>query len=168
MKRPQPEEYNSFYQRYIDTVGDDVLSEASDQLEIFPQYLRSIPHDKIDFAYADGKWTIKELLGHVTDTERIMAYRLLRFARNDSTGLAGFDENDYVMNAHSGDRDFNDMIEEFEAVRNANLFLFRSLTEEDLQRKGEANNSSISVRSLLFIIVGHVKHHQKVIEEIYF
>ena len=97
-----------------------------------------------------------------------MAYRLLRFARNDSTGLAGFDENNYVSNAHFGDRDFNDMIEEFESVRNANLFLFRSLTEEDLQRKGEANNSSISVRALLFIIVGHVKHHQKVIEERYF
>lgn len=168
MKRPQPEEYNSFYQRYIDTVGDDVLSEASAQLKSFPQYLRAISPEKIDFAYAKGKWTIKELLGHVTDTERIMAYRLLRFARNDSTGLAGFDENDYVMNAHFGDRDFNDMIEEFEAVRNANLFLFRSLTEEDLKRKGEANNSSISVRALFFIIVGHVKHHQKVIEERYF
>jgi hypothetical protein len=167
MKRPQPEEYSSFYQKYIDTVGDDVLSEASYQLQSFSQYLRSISHDKIDFAYADGKWTIKELLGHVIDTERIMAYRLLRFARNDSTGLAGFDENDYVMNAHFGSREFNDMIEEFEAVRKANLFLFKSLTEEDLQRKGEANNASLSVRALLFIIVGHVKHHQKVIEERY-
>ena len=168
MKRPQPEEYNSFYQKYIDTVGDDVLSELSDQLLSFSQYLRSIPHDKIDFTYAEGKWTIKELLGHVIDTERIMAYRLLRFARNDSTGLAGFDENHYVTNAHFGNRDFNKMIEEFEAVREANLFLFRSLSEDDLQQKGEANNASLSVRALLFIIVGHVKHHQKVIEERYF
>jgi len=168
MKRPQPEEYSSFYQKYIDTVVDDVLSEASDQLESFPEYLRTVPQDKVDFAYAEGKWTIKELLGHVIDTERIMAYRLLRFARNDSTGLAGFDENNYVANAHFGNREFNDMIEEFEAVRKANLFLFRSLTEDDLQRKGEANNASLSVRALLFITAGHVKHHQKVIEKRYF
>ena len=82
--------------------------------------------------------------------------------------IAGFDENHYVTNAHFGNRDFNDMIEEFEAVREANLFLFRSLSEDDLQRKGEVNNASLSVRALLFIIVGHVKHHLKMIEERYF
>ncbi|MEJ6981058.1 DinB family protein [Pedobacter sp. P351] len=167
MKRPQPEDYNSFYQNYIDTVNDDVVSELADQLTSFPEFLGRVPVEKTDYAYAPGKWTLKEVLGHIIDTERIMAYRLLRFSRNDSIPLAGFEENNYVKNAHFRKEDFNTMIEEFKAVRNANLFLFRSLTEEELERKGEANNSALSVRALLFIMSGHVKHHQKVIEERY-
>lgn len=167
MKRPQPEEYNSFYQNYIDTVGDDVVSELANQLTSVPEFLGLVPTEKTDYAYAPGKWTLKEVLGHIIDTERIMSYRLLRFSRNDSTPLAGFEENNYVKNAHFANEDFNTMIEEFKAVRKANLFLFRSLTEEELQRKGEANNSLLSVRALLFIMAGHVKHHQKVIEERY-
>ncbi|MBC8053052.1 MAG: DinB family protein [Sphingobacteriaceae bacterium] len=167
MKRPQPDEYGAFYKRYIDTVGDDIFKELTDQLINFPQFLRNIPVEKISYAYAEGKWTIKELLGHLIDTERIMAYRLLRFARNDSTSLPGFEENDYVKNAHFAELDFALLIEEFEAVRKANLYLFKSLNEEELNRKGEASNNPLSVRALLFIIVGHIKHHQQVLEERY-
>ena len=167
MKRPQPEEYSSFHSTYIDKVDDNVLSELTDQLVSFPEFLQTIPVSKTDYAYAEGKWTIKELLGHIIDTERIMSYRLLRFARNDSTSLPGFEENDYVRNAHFNNQEFNGMIKEFEAVRKANLFLFKSLTEEELQRKGTASNATLSVRALLFIIAGHLKHHQKVILEKY-
>src|SRR5688500_7536869 len=126
MKRPQAHEYNSFFQGYIDQVGDDVISELRDQLISLPEFLKTIPIEKTNYAYAEGKWTIKELFGHMIDTERIMAYRLLRFARNDSTSLAGFEENDYVKNGHFNDQDFNTMIDEFVAVRKANFYLFNS------------------------------------------
>ena len=167
MKRPQADEYGLFYKGYIDCVGDDVLSELVDQLVSFPEFLRSVPIRKVDYAYAEGKWTLKELLGHIIDTERIMSYRLLRFARNDSTALPGFEENSYVQNAHFGEQDFNTMIDEFASVRKANLYLFKSLKEEELQRMGRASDAPLSVRALLFIIAGHLKHHRKIIEERY-
>jgi len=167
MKRPHPDEYSSYYKEYIDSVDDDVISELKDQLKSFPEFLKSISPSKTNYAYAEGKWTIKEVLGHALDTERIMAYRLLRFARNDATTLAGFEENHYVNNAHFNQQDFNNMIDEFLAVRQANMFLFKSLTETELQRKGEANNAPLSVRALLFIIAGHLKHHQKILQERY-
>lgn len=167
MKRPQPDEYSAFQQKYIEKIGEDPISELSDQLINFPAFLRAIPVNKTDYAYAEGKWTLKELLGHVIDTERILTYRLLRFARNDSTALEGFEEDDYVKHAHFRNQNFNDLVEECEAVRKANLYLFKSLTEEELERKGVANQSPSSVRALLFIIAGHMKHHQRVIEERY-
>lgn len=167
MKRPQPDEYNSYYQEYIDSVNDDVISELEAQLESVPAFLKAIPEDKTTYAYAEGKWTIKELLGHVIDTERIMAYRLLRFSRNDATSLAGFEENYYVNNAHFNNQEYNTMIEEFGALRKSNMFLFRSLNEAELKHKGNANGSPLSVRALLFIIAGHTKHHIKIITERY-
>lgn len=167
MNRPQPDEYGAFYQGYINIVNDDVLAELTDQLVTLPDFLRSVPVAKADFAYAEGKWTIKELLGHIIDTERIMAYRLLRFARNDATELPGFDENHYVRHSNFATQNFFDLIKEFEAVRKANLYLFKSLTDTDLDRKGIASNSPLSVRALLFILAGHAKHHQKIIEERY-
>ena len=104
MYRPQADEYPVFYKVYIDTVKDDVLAELEHQIESFTTLLKGIPSEKSGFAYAEGKWTIVELLGHILDTERIMAYRALRIARNDASPLAGFDENDYVANAHFADR----------------------------------------------------------------
>lgn len=167
MKRPQPDEYNSFYATYIDKVGDDVLAELRDQLVSAVSFLTEIPADKTDRPYAEGKWTLKELLGHMIDTERIMAYRLLRFARNDSTVLPGYEQNDYIDNAHFNQQDFGCLVEEFAAVRKANLYLFESLTEDELNRRGEANKSPLSVRALLFILAGHLKHHIIVIKEKY-
>ena len=109
MNRPQAEDFPLFYKGYIDTVSEDVLGELENQIDLFPKLLRNIPVDKASFAYADGKWTIKELVGHIIDTERIMAYRTLRFARNDATPLAGFEENDYVNNAHFADSSLENM-----------------------------------------------------------
>ena len=122
MYRPQADEFPVFYKGYIDTVKDDVLAELEHQIESFTTLLNEIPSEKSGFAYAEGKWTIVELLGHILDTERIMAYRALRIARNDSTPLPGFEENDYVANAHFADRSLSSMAEEFEHLRKANLF----------------------------------------------
>lgn len=167
MNRPQPEEYPVFYKGYIDTVSENVLVELEHQIEAFPAFLRGLTEDKGSFAYAEGKWTIKELLGHVIDTERIMAYRTLRIARNDSTPLAGFEENDYVANAHFADRSIDSLAEEFAQLRRANMHLFKSLNETELGRMGISNGKSISVKALVYIIAGHLNHHRRIIEERY-
>ena len=167
MKRPQPDEYSPFYQTYIDKVEDDVLAELNHQLTSIIALLRSIPEEKGDYRYAEGKWSVKEVLGHIIDNERIMAYRLLCFARNDASPLPGYEENDYVRNAHFNSQDFGLLIDELEALRRANLYLYNSLTEEELSRKGIANNTSLSVKALLYVLAGHIKHHIQVIEERY-
>jgi uncharacterized damage-inducible protein DinB len=167
MNRPQPDEFGSFFKGYIDAVNDNPLNELEAQLTDFPRFLSSIPEQKHDFAYAEGKWTLKEVLGHMLDTERIMTYRLLRFSRKDSTVLPGFEEDDYVRNSTYRHREFEGLIEEFKAVRQANLFLFKSLSDEQLDLRGTASNNPLSVRALLFIIAGHLKHHKRVIQERY-
>ena len=167
MNRPQPEEYPVFYKGYIDTVSENALAELEHQIEAFPAFLKGLSEDKGSFAYAEGKWTIKELLGHVIDTERIMAYRTLRIARNDSTPLAGFEENDYVANAHFADRSIDSLAEEFAQLRRANMHLFKSLNETELGRMGISNGKPISVKALVYIIAGHLNHHRRIIEERY-
>lgn len=167
MNRPTAEEFNPFYAAYVATVPDDVLAELAMQGNNFPEFIRSIEPQKADFAYAPGKWTIKQLLGHLIDTERIMACRALRFARNDEQGLPGFDENEYVANSHYQDRSLESLAAEFDSLRKANLFLFSSFDETELSRQGKANNNPVSVRALLFIMAGHVNHHQKILNERY-
>jgi uncharacterized damage-inducible protein DinB len=167
MSRPQPDEFGIFYQKYIDTVSDDVIADLQSQALSFPEFLTSIPLEKYNYAYADGKWTIKELVGHVIDTERIMTYRLTRFARLDGTELPGFEENSYVANAHFNDRSMESLIEEFRLLRLSNMHLFSSLNEEELERKGLANGHVISVKALLFVIAGHLKHHRNIITDRY-
>ncbi len=167
MNRPQPEEFGIFYQKYIDKVSDDVLAELADQLDQFSEFIDAIPVEKADFAYAEGKWTVKELIGHVLDTERIMCYRMLRIGRGDTTPLPGFEENDYVANAHFADRSLASFAAEFRALRAANLYLFRSLNETELDRAGTASGCPISTRALLFIVAGHLNHHWKLLEERY-
>jgi uncharacterized damage-inducible protein DinB len=167
MNRPYINEYAEFYQKYIDTVDNDVIDELETQAYAFPEFLRAIPSGKEDYKYAPGKWSIKELVGHVIDTERIMTYRALRFARNDSTAVAGFDEEHYVAHAHFSDRTLEGFAEEFNLLRRSNLHFFRSLTESELARTGTANGASVSVRALLFIIAGHLNHHRRIITERY-
>ena len=167
MKRPQAEEFPHFYKGYVDTVSENVLTELEQQMESFSALLRSIPAEKASFAYAEGKWTIKELAGHVIDTERIMAYRALRIARNDATPLPGFDENDYVANAHFADRSLESLVDEFAALRKANMYLIRSLNAIEIDRSGISNEKPISVRALIFIMAGHVNHHIRILKERY-
>ena len=167
MKRPQAEEFPLFYKGYVDTVSENVLTELEQQMESFSALLRSIPAEKASFAYAEGKWTIKELAGHVIDTERIMAYRALRIARNDATPLPGFDENDYVANAHFADRSLESLVDEFAALRKANMYLIRSLNAIEIDRSGISNEKPISVRALIFIMAGHVNHHVAILKQRY-
>ncbi|MFM6977042.1 MAG: DinB family protein [Sphingobacteriaceae bacterium] len=167
MNRPTAEEFNPFYAGYIATVPDDVLAELRRQQEAFPDFIGNITTAKADFAYAPGKWTIKELLGHIIDTERIMACRALCFARGETQGMPGFDENDYVAASHYNDRNLTSLAAEFASLRQANLFLFESLNEEELQRIGKASTHPVSVRALLFIMAGHVNHHEGVLKERY-
>ena len=167
MNRPQAEEYAEYYKKYIDTVNDQVILELEHQRNVFPNFIRSLTTDQGCHSYSEGKWTIKELLGHVIDTERIMAYRMLRIARNDETPLAGFEENDYVKNARFAERTLDSLADEFEAVRISNMFLINSLNESDFDRKGTASGYPVTVRALIFILAGHVNHHKNIITERY-
>ncbi|WP_207429222.1 DinB family protein [Pedobacter sp. SYSU D00535] len=167
MNRPQADEYAAFYQKYIETVGDDVLEELKVQPDLVTTRLGGLPAEKADYAYAEGKWTIKELVGHMIDTERVMAYRLLRVSRNDDTPLPGFDENTFVSNSTFKSRDLGSLIEEFATVRKANLYLIGALSEEQLNRRGTASNCPVTTRSLLFIMAGHVKHHLTILQDRY-
>lgn len=166
MNRPQIEDYPQWYKQYIDLVDGNVLDILTTQAEDFSKFIASIA-DKADYAYAPGKWTIKEMFGHIIDTERIMVFRLTCFARGESAAIPGFDENQYVINAHFKDRSLESLCEEFVYLRRSNLFLLKSLNEEELNRVGNANGNEISVRALVFILAGHVMHHQKVIVERY-
>jgi len=165
--RPQADEFPIFYKGYIDMVGDDVLAELESQTSSFPKFLSSISEEKACYAYAEGKWTIKELVGHILDTERIMSYRALRFARQDATALPGFDENDYVKYAHFADRSLQSLVDEFIVLRKSTMYLLNSFNELELSQSGISNERPISVRALVYILAGHVNHHQKILKERY-
>jgi len=166
MNRPQPNEYPTWGENYISKVNGDIFEILTDQIQSLAALFRANA-DKADYAYAAGKWTLKEMLGHIIDTERVFAYRLTCFARKEQQPLPGFEENDYVLNARFAQRDLEDLIEEFIALRKANLYLFRSLSEEELNRKGIASGREINVRSILFITGGHIIHHVSILKERY-
>ena len=166
MNRPQTHEYPVWGEQYISLVDDDVLGILKKQASEFADFLNTLI-EKADYAYAPGKWTIKELAGHVIDTERILTYRLTCFARAEQHALPGFDEDDYVANAHFSDRSLLSPSEEFALLRKSNLYLFNSLTEKELDRSGTASERQISVRALLFVIAGHLIHHTQIIKSRY-
>ncbi len=161
-------EYAGYFSTYINRVENKNLQE---ELEIclhdFIRFVQNIPLDKFDYRYAEGKWTIKEIIQHVIDTERIFAYRALRISRYDTTPLPGFDENDYVNNSFGNSRSIQDLLTEMAVVRQATLSLFKSFSNEQLLLIGTASNNQISVRAIGFIIIGHQKHHQIIFEERY-
>ncbi|MDO7743334.1 MAG: DinB family protein [Pedobacter sp.] len=166
MNQPQPNEYSDWSKGYIDQVNGDLMEILQRQSTEFPEFINSIA-EKADYAYAPGKWTIKEMTGHIIDTERILVYRLTAFARNEQAPLPGFEEDDYVANARFAERSLLSFTEEFTLLRQANLYLFRSLNEAELNRAGTASGKPISVRALLFVIAGHMIHHTRIIKERY-
>ena len=169
MSKPSPTTYPPYFQKYIDLVPDEeLLVGFANQAVIIKNLLGSITEEKSVFAYAPGKWTLKDLLQHLIDTERIFCYRALCFARKEAFHLPGFDENEYAANASANNRTWQSLKEEFIAVRNATELLFKSFSEEELLRSGIANNILTSVVSMGFITLGHVYHHKKIIEERYF
>ena len=169
MKRPEPTEHAEFYANYISKVpGTDVLGVLEHERHKMLQLFRGRNEKEGDFRYGPGKWTIKEVLGHITDTERIFTYRALRFARGDKTPLPGFEQDDYVRDGAFSERSLADLAEEFGAVRSASIALYRSFPEAAWERRGEANEKEVTVRALAFITAGHQMHHRIILEERYF
>jgi len=167
--RPQPGEYAPYYESYIARVGgDDILAALDRQRRDTMLLLSGRDEEDGDFRYAPDKWSAKEVLGHVCDSERVFAYRALRIARADSTPLAGFEQDDYVRNGPFAHRPLADLVEDFIAVRRATLSLFRNLDEAAWLRRGIANKHEVTVRALAYIIAGHELHHRRILEEKYF
>jgi uncharacterized damage-inducible protein DinB len=161
-------EYAGFFSTYINILKNvNLIEELEISLHEFIRFVQNIPMDKFDYRYAEGKWTIKEIIQHIIDTERIFSYRALRISRNDKTPLSGFDENEYVSNSNGNARSLQDLLTEMAVVRQSILSLFKSFSSEQLLRIGTASNNQISVRAIGFIIIGHQKHHQKIFEERY-
>ena len=157
-----------FYHKYINSLKEqDVVKALKKNSGDFKELLKKIPHKKIDYAYAEGKWTIKELLQHIVDAERVFAYRALRFARKDTTPLASFDENAWAAGAKASTRKWNGIVKEFKAVRKSTEILFESFDDEQLLSIGTASNNSINVVALGFIAAGHVAHHANIIRDRY-
>ncbi|WP_456315431.1 DinB family protein [Pseudomonas shirazensis] len=161
-------EYSGGFTTYIKEAGNvNLIEELEISLHDFIRFVQNIPMDKFDYRYAEGKWTIKDIIQHIIDCERIFAYRALRFSRADATPLASFEEDDYAKNTNATARSIQDLLTELSALRHSNVLFYKSLSEEQLQRIGTASNNPISVRALGFVIIGHQKHHQKVFEERY-
>jgi hypothetical protein len=167
--RPEASEYAPYYERYIALVpgGDAVAALEAQRLQMM-QMLSARSEREGNFRYAANKWSVKEIVGHLADSERVFAYRAMRIARGDQTPLSGFEQDDYVKSGGFGERRLTDLAEEFAAVRNASITLFRSLNEAAWARRGVANNNEVSVRALAFITAGHELHHQRILEERYF
>ncbi|MBG6111304.1 putative damage-inducible protein DinB [Flavobacterium sp. CG_9.10] len=161
-------EYAKFYSPYINALQNvELIEELEICLHDFIRFVQNIPMDKFDFRYAEGKWTIKDIIQHLIDAERVFIYRAMRISRNDKTPLPGFEENDYVENTNANGRSIQDLLMELSAVRQSTLLLFKSFSEEQFGRIGVASNAEVSVRAIGFIIIGHQKHHQKVFQERY-
>jgi len=168
LNRPDATEYAPYYGKYISLVSDsDILTLLSQQLDVTLALLGSISESQANYRYAPGKWSIKELVGHMIDTERIFAYRALRFARNDKTPLQGFEQDDYIRGASFDDCALSDLASEFEHVRRSSLSLFKQLSEEAWKRTGTASDNEVSVRALAYIIAGHELHHIEILRSRY-
>ena len=168
MKNLQTNEYVPYQMNYIKLVSDqNILKGLINQKEEMIHFFKSIPVFKQEYKYEEGKWTIKDLLLHLIDAERIFTYRALRIARNDKTALPGFEENDYVITANANNIEYESLLAEYESVRNATISLFETFTSEDLLRLGTASNNSVSVRAIGYILLGHELHHKNVILERY-
>jgi uncharacterized damage-inducible protein DinB len=166
--RPAADEHSAYYAKYIARVPDgNLVEQLREQIVDTSALLRGVPADRADFAYAPGKWSIKQVVGHLIDVERVMTHRALRFARNDTTELPGFDENLWVENANFAARTIGDLVEEFEVVRSSTIQFARHLSAEEQARRGKANGQEVSVRALMYIIAGHERHHAALLRERY-
>ena len=169
IRKPDSNEYAPYYQKYISLVPDaDILTTLETQGRQTGMLLAARKESDGDFRYAPGKWSLKEALGHVIDTERVFAYRALRIARNDQTPMEGFEQDDYVKFGPFGQRSLASLIEEFDSVRKASVALFRGLDEPAWTRRGVANKNEVSVRALAYMMAGHELHHRRIFQEKYF
>jgi uncharacterized damage-inducible protein DinB len=168
MQRPDPSEHAPYFSRYIDLVPEeDVVTALAAQGDETQKLLASLDEERAAYRYAPDKWSIKGVIGHVVDSERIFAYRLLAVARGDETPLPGFDEKEYAKHANFDRRSLRNLAEELDALRRANLLLMRNLSDDDWNRRGVANNNATSARALAYTMLGHERHHLKVLRERY-
>ena len=167
--KPEPNEYNPYYYKYISLVGEtDIRATFVAQPDELRAAVAPLPEEKGTFAYYAGKWTIKEVLSHLIDGERIFAYRMLRISRGDETPLEGFEQDGYIENSNANHRSFSDLLDEFGFCRKANALMLNNLNSDALARVGTASGSPGSVRALANICIGHVRHHLAILEERYF
>jgi uncharacterized damage-inducible protein DinB len=167
--KPQEGEFPPYAHMYIRLMPGDglLLKHLRDNFIAMKQLIFSLPQEKLNYRYAQNKWTIKEILVHIIDDERIYAYRALCFARNDKTELPGFEQDDYALHSRANERSLENILEEYEAVRNATIALFNGLPEDSLLRMGTANNNKATVRAMAYHIAGHELHHMNIIKEKY-
>lgn len=166
--RPNTDEYAEFYAGYVGLVTEtDAIATLHSQIDELRQAIGSLSDERGSYRYADGKWSIKELVGHIIDAERVFAYRILRFARADETPLPGFDQDPYIDHNNAPSRAFADLVEEFDLVRRSNIKMIENLNETDLLRRGTASENPITVRALITIMIGHARHHLNILNERY-
>jgi hypothetical protein len=168
IQRPNAGDYPAYYEPYLNLVPEgDMIACLEEQRKGFLDFCTLIPEDRGNFAYAPEKWTVKEVISHIIDTERIMAFRALAISRGEKQSIPGFDENDYVKHSEVEKRTMEDLLEEFDSLRQSNLCLFRSFSEAQLQKRGSANQKEVSVLALMCIVCGHLMHHVNILRERY-
>jgi hypothetical protein len=166
--RPADDEYAPYYGTYIRKVGDgDIVTTLARQIDGTLAFLRGIPDARAGHRYAPGKWSIREVVGHLSDAERVFTYRALRFGRGDATPLPGFDENEFMKRARLDDRSYASLVDEFEVVRRATVALFDGFFPDEWTRHGSASGKEVSVRALAWIVAGHELHHVDVLRTRY-
>jgi hypothetical protein len=168
MKRPESNEYNEYYAGYVSLVTeDDIIEALDDQIDEIKDLIKSIPEEKGSHAYEEGKWTIRQVIGHLIDTERIFSYRALRFSKGDATVLPGYDQDLFVEKGGFNEISLHDLRKELTSLRKANVIFFKNLPESVGLMKGNANGNDVTVRALAYMMVGHVRHHLDIIRERY-
>ena len=168
MERPKSNEYAPYYKTYIEKlVGNDIIKILSDQLERTTNLLKSVSEEKGNYAYTEGKWSIKEILGHIIDTERVFSYRALCIARREQQALPGFEQDDYVKAGHFNKSMLSSLANNYQLVRRSNIALFNSFDEESIGRWGTASNNKVTVKAIMFIIAGHEEHHINILKTKY-
>lgn len=167
--RPQSDEYAPYYEKYVSLIAsDDILAVLESQRVQMAQLLAARSDREGNFRYAPDKWSVKEIIGHICDSERVFAYRLLRIGRGDKTPLPGFEQDDYIPTGNFNTRTLADLAAEFAAVRAATITLVQSLSQEAWMRAGTASDNPVSARALAYIIAGHEMHHRRILDEKYF
>lgn len=168
MERPANSEYAEYYHRYVGRVPDgDIVRFLEAQCVEMESLLADVPAGKADYRYADGKWSIREVIGHVNDVDRVFAYRMVAFARGDGNPIPGMEQDEWVASANFGERTLADLVSEFVAIRRSLVALCTSLDEAALMRRGTASGVEFTARSIPWILAGHVLHHLEVIRERY-
>jgi hypothetical protein len=169
IERPRPTEHAEYYGRYISQVPEnaDLISVLREQAMETVALLQGLTPKQGDYAYAPGKWSIKQVIGHIIDAERVFVYRAMCFARQDKTELPSFDENAYVDHANFAERTLPDLLDEFQVVRSATIHFAKNLDADSVARVGVASKNPISVRALLYIVAGHERHHVALFREKY-